>query len=232
VYVLLEYMLSLIILRFPLFLGIMAHMTMNKRKKKGISMVLTTLIIVIASVVLATAMSLFGTSLFQTGAQQQGLEISNVHIWQGQNSTTNTLDVAAGALVVRNTGDRITGIDSIMVRGASVPFGSWYASSAADSTWGNFQKSFKYLVNPDTELDIDKDGNADLSAGGLVKQDAPVVLDPGAGVIIYFVLPGSNDTDLTNDPIGRSDVGTSTSVSVFAGTVGQVQIVTVARTPF
>lgn len=204
-------------------------------------MVLTTLIIVVASVVLATATSLFGTSLYQTSSQQQGLEISNVYLWQGQNATSggcagspppspNTCLIAEGALVIRNTGDRTTAIDSIKVRGVSVPFHSWYASSAIDSTWVNFQKAFQYMVNPDTELDIDKDGNPDLSAGGLIKQDAPMVLDPGAGVMIYFILPGSNDMDETNDALTSSDLGTSRSVSVFYGNVGQIQTVTVART--
>ena len=232
--VLLKYTLSLIIPVYFLFSGKMIQMT--NRQKKGISTVLTTLIIVVASVVLGTAVTLFGTSLFQTGSQQQGIAVSNLHVWQGANSTVvgQTNQVAEGSFVVRNTGDRLVAVDSIKIRGASVPFTSWYASEATDSTDTNFQKAFKYMINPDTDKDLDNDAADDLlqtAAGiGLIKQNAPVTLEPGKGVIIFFILSGSNDTDLTNDVLTTSDVGASTSVSVFAGSIGQVQTVTVART--
>jgi len=204
---------------------------MTNKQKKGISTVLTTLIIVVASVVLGTAVTLFGTSLFQTGSQQQGLTVSNLHIWQGDNSTSNLNDVAEGALVVRNTGDRLIAIDSIKIRGVSVPYASWYASSATDSTDTNFVKAFKYMSRPATpDLDLDDDGTNDLTGSGLVKQTAPVVLEPSKGKIIYFILPGSDNTSATDDVITPSDVGASTSVNVFAGSVGQVQTVSIART--
>jgi len=203
--------------------------TVTSRKKKGISTVLTTLIIVVASVVLGTAVTLFGTSLFQSAAQQQGLSISNVYLWQGKNSTTATNQVAEGALVVRNTGDKLISIDQIKIRGSSVPFTSWFATNSTDSTDTNFQKSFKYMINPDTDLDLDDDTVADLGTGGLIKQTSPITLDPSKGVIIYFIMPGSNDASVTNDVLVTSDIGASTSVSVFAGTLGNVQSVTVAR---
>jgi len=207
---------------------------MTKRQKKGISTVLTTLIIVVASVVLGTAVTLFGTSIFQTTSQQQGLTVSNLRLWQGDNSTSSTNDVAEGAFVVRNTGDRLVAVDTIKIRGVSVPFTSWYGTHSTDSTDTNFNKAFKYMINPDTDTDLDDDGSADLlqttQGTGLIKQSAPVVLEPSKGVIIFFIMPGSNNASVTDDVLTTADIGATTSVSVFAGSVGQVQTVAVSRT--
>ena len=207
----------------------MTHIT--NRQKKGISTVLTTLIIVVASVVLGTAVTLFGTSLFQTGSQQQGISVSNIQLWQGNNGTgaNPTYQISEGALVVRNTGDRLVAVDSIKIRGTSVPFSSWYASIAADSTDANFVKAFKYMGTIVADLDLDNDSTNDLASPGLIKQTAPITLEPSKGVIIFFILPGSNNVSVTDDVITTSDIGKSTSVNVFAGSVGQVQTVSVAR---
>ena len=211
----------------------------TRKQKKGISTVLTTLIIVVASVVLGTAVTLFGTSLFQTGSQTQAITLSQVKIWN--NSTTADPDTAVGAIVIRNTGDKIVAVDSIQIRGTTVPFGSWFFNTD-EATTTNQQKQFSYgnvdptgstnsflLSTGPGDWDIDRDGTDDLTdadgAGAateaLLKATGPISLDPGKGALIYFVLPVGVLTD--------ADVGASTSISIFAGQVGQVKTVPIAK---
>lgn len=203
----------------------MTNITMNRRNKKGISTVLTTLIIVVASVVLGTAVTLFGTSLFQTGAQSQEMSVTNANMWQGLNGT-NT--IAEGAVVVRNSGDKIVAVDSIQTRGAIVPFSSWFASTTADATPANTQKQFKYMSAPLTDLDLDNDTVPDLAAA-MTRQTGPISIEPGKAVIIYFVVPVSNNALTTDDVISSVDVGAALSLKMTAGQITQVQSINVAK---
>src|ERR1700746_3603018 len=93
------------------------------QRRKAISTVLTTLIILVASVVLGTGVVLYGTSLFQTGAQSSGIAVQGVHVWA--NSTSSPTYVW-GAAEVRNSGDKILSVNTNSVRGTQIPFASWY----------------------------------------------------------------------------------------------------------
>jgi len=50
-------------------------------KKRAISTVLTTVIILVSSVVLASGVVLYGTSLFQGGTQTENISVSGIKIW-------------------------------------------------------------------------------------------------------------------------------------------------------
>lgn len=208
----------------------MTNITMNKKQKKGISVVLTTLIIVVASVVLGTAVTLFGTSLFQTGAQQQGMPLTNTHLWQGNNSTAPStgLDTVLGAIVVRNSGDKIIAVDTIKARGVEVPFGNWYAAPQSDYISADVpQKQFTYADVLTGRQNLDGIAGNELTTG-LVKGTGPVSLEPGKSAIIFFIMPNSNSS--TADPvITAADVGAGATLNVYAGQISQVQTVSVAK---
>src|SRR5574337_704546 len=90
------------------------NMFLRTKNRKAISAVLTTLIILVASVVLGTGVVLYGTSLFQTGAQSEGIATTGTSLWV--DSTTST-GWAWGAVDVRNSGDKLLSVDSIQIRG-------------------------------------------------------------------------------------------------------------------
>src|SRR5712692_552465 len=95
------------------------------KSRKAISVVLTTLIILVASVVLGTGVVLYGTSLFQTNSQSSGLAVQGAHVWV--NATTGmTTTYVWGAAEIRNSGDKILAVSEISVRGTQIPFASWY----------------------------------------------------------------------------------------------------------
>jgi len=62
-------------------------MFQSTHKHKAISTILTTIIILVASVVLGTGVVIYGTSLFQTGAQSESISTQGVKMWV--NATSN-----------------------------------------------------------------------------------------------------------------------------------------------
>jgi hypothetical protein len=194
----------------------------NQNKKRAISTVLTTVIILVSSVVLGSGVVLYGTSLFQGGAQQESIAVENIKVWV---HTTNTDGLAWGAANVRNTGDKVLSINTIQVRGDSIPFAQWYPDT--DISPIIFSQKLNHtgwlgggLVPTGTcgagfRINIDNgDGNiCGASASG------PVPLTPGQSAIIYF--------QMNNGTASSLDSGISTSVNIFAGKAGAPQSVTV-----
>ena len=218
-------------------------MFLRTKNRKAISAVLTTLIILVASVVLGTGVVLYGTSLFQTGAQSSGISTNGVHMWA---DSTGSSGWAWGSADVRNSGDKILSVDQIQVRGQAVPFANWYAdTNASRVTTANFQSALIYTsmivpsnspngaLNNGTGVDptwtasgcAQGTGNLimKLSASNptlcLTQQSGPVSLAPGAKAIIYFKVPQNVLTTV--------DAGSTSSVALYAGSVGSPQSVTV-----
>jgi len=193
-------------------------------KKRAISTVLTTVIILVSSVVLGSGVVLYGTSLFQSGTQQESIAASGIKVWV---HTEATEGMAWGAAKVRNTGDKIVSVDKIQIRGKDIPFAQWYPDTAVNST--TFQQALNFTswstggkmgnspgicAGENLQIRIFAEGDicADVASG-------PVSLTPGQAGIIYF--------KLTNGTVTSLDSGASTSVSVFAGKAGAPQSVTV-----
>jgi hypothetical protein len=218
-------------------------------KRKGISTVLTTMIILVASVVLGTGVVIYGTSLFQTGAQQQSISTQGVKMWV---NATDTSGLAWGAAGVRNSGDKLISVDQIIVRGASVPFTSWYVDkNQTRVSTDNFQSQYihtgtqgasnllrnsgnitaGYTTNCDAGgastggafyIKMDFDGSAgNKKTMCLIQATGPTALNPGERMVVYFKVPAG--------VISSVDAGASTSVSVFAGQTGAPTSVTVAN---
>jgi hypothetical protein len=198
-------------------------------KNRALSTVLTTVIILVASVVLGSGVVLYGASLFQGGTQQESISVTNVKVWV---HSTDTNGLAWGAAGVRNTGDKVLSVDKIKIRGNDIPFTQWYTDTAVTSSvfqlalnhtgWsgvtGNISASPG--CSGSTTINIDPDSSGSVTE--CIQADAgtgPVSLTPGASAVIYF--------KLTNGTLTSLDSGLSTSVSVFAGKTGAPQSVTV-----
>ena len=118
--------------------------------RRAISAVLTTIIILVASIVLGTGVVVYSPSLFQTGGQQQAIQVQGVKGWV--NSTTQAVtgnvpvavNYAWGAAAVRNSGDKILSVDTIQMRGATIPFSNWFADTNQSrvNQGSNFQSQF------------------------------------------------------------------------------------------
>ena len=108
-------------------------------KKRAISTVLTTVIILVSSVVLGSGVVLYGTSLFQGNTQTVAIGVNEVRVWV---HSSDPVGVAWGAAGVRNTGDKVVAVDKISVRGTDIPFGQWYADTSV--TASEFQQALNH----------------------------------------------------------------------------------------
>jgi hypothetical protein len=201
-------------------------------KKRAISTVLTTVIILVSSVVLGSGVVLYGTSLFQGGTQQESISVSGIKVWV---HTTNTDGLAWGAAGIRNTGDKVLSVDKIQIRGVSVPFAQWYPDTDVSATlfsqalnhtgWtvgeGGLAESTSSTAHNcggvhSTERIQINNGNGDICA---VAASGPIALSPGQATVVYF--------QLNNGTLTSLDSGVNTSVNIFAGKAGAPQSITV-----
>ncbi len=209
-------------------------------RSKAISTVLTTMIILVASVVLGIGVIIYGTSLFQTGTLQEVITINGVKLWV---NGTNSSGISWGAAAVRNSGDKLVSVDTIQVRGATVPFSNWYvdedqtrvsvenfqAQYVHNGTNGQDVHEFRDTIDSggsvttscttddDITIEYDLDGNlgggtTDKKTLCLTKASGPTSLSPAQRLIVIFKVP--------NGIIVSIDSGTPTSVGIFAGRTG------------
>jgi len=198
-------------------------------KKRAISTVLTTVIILVSSVVLGAGVVLYGSSLFQGGTQTEAIRVSDAKLWVHANAPDG---LSWGAVGVRNTGDKVVSIDKIQPRGSDIPFEQWYADNTINDPaiiqaalnhtgWSGIdgklvdQTNYQNAgCNPGFDLTVDLDG-VGTTITECIEADAatgPISLDPGQAVIIYF--------QLTNGTITTLDTGVQTNVGIYAGKAG------------
>jgi len=203
-------------------------------KNRAISTVLTTVIILVASVVLGAGVVLYGTSLFQGGTQTEAITVGDVKLWvDSTDPFTPPIGVGWGAASVRNTGDKVVAVNQITVRGQDIPFSQWYADTDVSTVvfqqalnhtgWDNQGTNVRMVDNcaaDSTYVAIDPDSGGAITE--CISADAatgPISLDPGSSAIIYF--------KMNNNTLTSLDSGVSTTVSIFAGKAGGPQSVTV-----
>ncbi len=201
-------------------------------KKRAISTVLTTVIILVSSVVLGSGVVLYGTSLFQGGTQTESITVTTPKMWV---HTTASEGLAWGAAGVRNVGDKVVSVDKIQIRGADIPFSQWYPDTDVSSSlfqqalnhsgWDDSVTSGFILNNGagcgSEALQFDMGATDDFCADAAT---GPVSLTPGQSAIIYF--------KLTNGTLTSLDSGINTSVNLYAGKAGAPQSVTVQGQAF
>jgi len=198
--------------------------TFTKTKRRAISTVLTTIIILVGVV-------LYGTSLFQSGTQQEAISVSGLKVWVHGTASDG---LSWGAFAVRNSGDKIVSVDKISVRGTDIPFAQWYPDTTVESFLIQQPMNFTGWSGTDGLLSTFDPNNycggtfvveAQLidQTDGSVCADAangPVGLEPGAAAIIYF--------KLNNGTLQTVDSGVATSVNIFAGKTGAPLSITVS----
>jgi hypothetical protein len=124
------------------------------KNRKAISVVMTTLIILVASVVLGTGVVLYGTSLFQTGGQTQSISSQGVKLWANGTWSSSVATsggpagtIGWGAAAIRNNGDVLATVNTIQIRGVNVPYANWYVDSDPTRVGQNYQAQFNYTKN-------------------------------------------------------------------------------------
>jgi len=162
------------------------------RNSRGLSTVVTTLIILVVSVLLATVVTFYAVNVTTTRVQEESLQISKQHIWHdGQNFSEATF-------VIVNTGGRDVVIDKINVRGQ-------------ECSWGNiFYNKSQNVINNDLQY------NSTLSDWGTITVGTntytfrngidDLILKSGWTMIVYISNP---------DHVSVNDIGTTIGITVF-----------------
>ncbi|MEM3051825.1 MAG: hypothetical protein QXJ40_07060, partial [Candidatus Bathyarchaeia archaeon] len=86
------------------------------KSRKALSTAVTTLIILVVSVLLATVVVYFATNVVSTRVQEESLHLTKQHVWY---DLTNG---GQAAIMIINTGGRDVVIDKITVRGQAAPW--------------------------------------------------------------------------------------------------------------
>ena len=165
------------------------------RNKKGLSTVVTTLIILVVSVLLATVVTYYAINITSTRVEEESLSIRKVHVW------VDSSDDAQAAFLIINTGGRDVVIDKITVRGQEITWNNnvvYNISSSAPSGDLTYQTESNLV------------GGQTINTGGgtykLSNATDDLVLPSGQSMIVYIKDPGS---------ISLQDIGTTVGIVVF-----------------
>ena len=160
--------------------------------RKGLSTVVTTLIILVVSVLLAGVVTFYAINVTTTRVQEESLQLFKQHIWH------NGVAFAEAAFIIVNTGGRDVVIDKINVRGQECP-------------WTNV-----YYNKTQSTINNDLPYNATLSDGGTItigstgytfsQSSDDLILKSGWTMIVYIANP---------DHVSVGDIGVTIGVTVF-----------------
>ena len=169
------------------------------KNRLALSTVVTTLIILVVSVLLAGVVTYFAINVTSTRVQEENLVLTKTHIWVASDGT------AVAAVMVTNTGGRDVVLGKLAVRGQTVDSGDiYYAVADGDDLSGDLE----WGTAP---AEIVGDGTEAPNAGWTVTTLAPLgtdtlILTSGSTMAIYVNSP---------DSITVNDIGLTVAITVF-----------------
>jgi hypothetical protein len=184
------------------------------KNRYALSTVVTTLIILVISVLLASVVTYFAINVVSTRVQEESLALTNAHIWLNPAASPGDAAYSQASVMVINTGGRDVVINKIAIRGQDAAWASsgqfivycitnepvstdmyFQPLMAADSGNGAAQP---FQLNPD-ETGSPKQYSFQYTASDLV-------LRSGYTMLIYIINP---------DSITINDIGLTVSVTLY-----------------
>jgi len=160
------------------------------KNRWALSTVVTTLIILVVSVLLAGVVTYFAINVTSTRVQEESLALTKQHVWY-DNGTTQA------AILIINTGGRDVVLDKISVRGQQV---TW-----TNVIYGTTQESISADLPCNTTIAADSMtlGTATIP---LFAATDDLTLRSGYSMVIYIASP---------DSITINDIGLTVAITVF-----------------
>lgn len=165
------------------------------RNRLALSTVVTTLIILVVSVLLAGVVTYFAINVTSTRVQEESLSLTSQHIW------VNTDGSAVGAMMITNTGGRDVVISKITVRGQTCDWANVFSLAAATTDAGLTAD----LPSINT-ADVKDTGVVADFAAPLAASSGSLVLASGSTMVIYVNSP---------DSVTLNDIGLTVAFTVF-----------------
>jgi heme/copper-type cytochrome/quinol oxidase subunit 2 len=173
------------------------------KNRLALSTVVTTLIILVVSVLLAGVVTYFAINVTSTRVQEESLHLTKQHVWY---SAGDTQSVAA--IMIINTGGRDVVIDKITVRGQEVAWNGATQKVYYKITTVSISSDLKYHTANQmaTPLDLNDD-LSELADGSVVTAATnDLTLPSGQTMILYIASP---------DSITINDIGLTVAITVF-----------------
>jgi hypothetical protein len=166
------------------------------KSKKGLSTVVTTLIILVVSVLLASVVTFYAINVTTTRVQEENIQVYKLHTWH------NSTNFAETAFLIVNTGGRDLVIDKITVRGQECTWTDVFYNKTTDTI--NSDLSWAPYANLTSGGTVNVGGSNYEFAAGASGQD--LVLKSGYSMIVYIRNP---------DHISVNDIGVPVGITVF-----------------
>ena len=166
------------------------------KSKKALSTVVTTLIILVVSVLLATVVTFYAINVTTTRVQEESLQVTKLHVWH------NGLTYSEAAFLILNTGGRDVVLDKITVRGQECTWDTVYYNITTETI--NSDLSFVANTDLSNGVNITISGSNFTMVQGSATYD--ITLPSGYTMIVYIKNP---------DHISVSDIGVTVGVNVF-----------------
>ena len=197
-------MCSTVVCTNHLILKALMPLTRRNRKMKsllkskiGLSTVVTTLIILVVSVLLATVVTFYAINITTNRTQQESLYMSKLHVWYN----TTSPGWAEAACLLINTGGKDVVISKVTARSQTAPWSNVYYSATNTVT-------ITADLNVTTTKPTGSNFNMTIqSVNTKLKAATDVItLKSGYTLVLYINHP---------DSVGQNDVGTPVEVTVF-----------------
>lgn len=173
------------------------------RSRRALSTVVTTLIILVVAVLLATVVTYFAVNVVSTRVQEESLHVQKQHVWNNATAQVGTSAYCLASLMVINTGGRDVVISKIAVRGQDCPW---------NQTSGTTQKFVLFsTISDPVSGDLSYVPNFNFTGGvnyinvratqyNFTVANSELILKSGDTMLLYVVNPDSvsvNDVGLT-----------------------------------
>jgi len=166
------------------------------KSKKGLSTVITTLIILVVSVLLASVVTFYAINVTTTRVQEESIKMYKLHTWHDGSTYSET------AFLLINTGGRDIVMDKITVRGQECAWTTvWY-----NKTTDTINADLAY-VTPVSATNL----SSSVTIGGVSYaltqgNTSDLILQSGDSMIVYILNP---------DHISVNDIGVTVGVTIF-----------------
>ena len=162
------------------------------KSKRGLSTVVTTLIILVVSVLLATVVTYYAINITTTRLESEDLKITKVHIWANSSE-------AQAAFVLTNVGGRDVLLDKITVRDQASTWTTVYYWEATVTVSSDLNFTSTTLSGSTANISIHgSDRTFDQASDD-------IAVSSGTTLVIYIDSP---------DSITVSDIGVTTRITI------------------
>jgi len=173
-------------------------MRLRISNEKALSTVVTTLIILVVSVLLAGVVTLYAVNITSTRTQQEQLRLTKQEVW-----VNVTGDYSYAALTIDNVGGRDVVIDKIQVRGVEASWSTIAYLRLASPVSGSL-----LAPNGSYSSSLPSSGFEYVSGttGNFSTASSDIPLASGDTLVIYIKSP---------DSVSTNDIGTTVGITVF-----------------